>query len=66
MALNYIVWNVNPYIFTFPENFPLLGGRPIAWYGLLWALVFLFGYWIMKKIFIKKILANFLIQMYYI
>ena len=58
MALNYIVWNVNPYIFTFPENFPLLGGRPIAWYGLLWALVFLFGYWIMKKIFKKENISD--------
>ena len=43
MALNYIVWDVNPYIFVFPEKFPLLGGHPVAWYGLLWAIVFVVG-----------------------
>ena len=32
MILDYIIWDVNPYIFTFPEKFPLLGGRPVAWY----------------------------------
>ena len=53
MALNYIIWNVDPYIFTFPENFPLLGGRPIAWYGLLWALAFVVGYYIIKRMFRK-------------
>lgn len=58
MTLNYIVWNANPYIFTFPENFPLLGGRPIAWYGLLWALVFVVGYYIMKKIYKKEKLGE--------
>jgi len=58
MILNYIVWNVNPYIFTFPENFPLLGGRPVAWYGLLWALVFVVGYYIMKKVYKKEQLGD--------
>ena len=43
MIANYIVWDVNPYILTFPDGFPLLGGRPIAWYGLLWAMVFIVG-----------------------
>lgn len=54
MILNYVVWDVNPYIFTFPESFPLLGGRPVAWYGLLWAMVFVVGYFIMKKIYKKE------------
>ena len=42
MALNYIVWNVDPFIFQFPLP-DFLGGeyRPIAWYGVLWAMVFL-------------------------
>lgn len=58
MTLNYIIWNVNPYIFTFPENFPLLGGRPVAWYGLLWAMVFVVGYYIMRKIYRKESLSD--------
>ena len=58
MILNYVVWDVNPYIFTFPESFPLLGGRPVAWYGLLWAMVFVVGYLIMKKIYKKEGLSD--------
>ena len=58
MILNYVVWDVNPYIFTFPESFPLLGGRPVAWYGLLWAMVFVVGYFIMKKIYKKENLSD--------
>ncbi|MDO5342402.1 MAG: prolipoprotein diacylglyceryl transferase [Bacteroidia bacterium] len=54
MTLNYIVWDVNPYIFVFPENFPLLGGHPVAWYGLLWAMVFIIGYYLIKAIFKKE------------
>jgi prolipoprotein diacylglyceryl transferase len=54
MLLNYIIWDVDPFIFTFPENFPLLGGRPIAWYGLCWAMVFIVGYYIIKKVFKKE------------
>lgn len=58
MIFNYVVWDVNPYIFTFPESFPLLGGRPVAWYGLLWAMVFVVGYFIMKKIYKKEGLSD--------
>lgn len=58
MVLNYIIWNVNPYIFTFPESFPLIGGRPVAWYGLLWAMVFIVGYYIMKKVYKKENLSD--------
>ena len=58
MTLNYIIWDVNPYIFTFPENFPLLGGRPVAWYGLLWALVFVVGYYVMRKMYRKEKLSD--------
>ena len=54
MTLGFIVWDVNPYIFTFPENFPLLGGRPVAWYGLLWAMVFVVGYYVMRKVYRKE------------
>ena len=58
MALNYIVWDVNPYIFVFPEKFPLLGGHPVAWYGLLWAIVFVVGYYIMKKVYRKENISD--------
>lgn len=58
MTLNYIIWDVNPYIFTFPEWLPLLGGRPIAWYGLLWALVFVVGYYVMRKMYRKENLSD--------
>lgn len=47
MLLNYIVWDVNPYIFH-------IGERPIAWYGLLWAMVFIIGYYIMKNIYKRE------------
>ena len=58
MTLNYIIWDVNPYIFTFPEKFPLLGGRPVAWYGLLWAMVFVVGYYVMRKMYRKENLSD--------
>ena len=51
MILNYIVWDVDPFIFHLPD---FLGGRPIAWYGLLWAMVFIVGYYIMKKVYKKE------------
>lgn len=54
MTLSSIVWDVTPNIFTFPENFPLIGGRPVAWYGLLWALSFVIGYYIMKRMYKKE------------
>lgn len=54
MNLGYIVWDVNPYIFVFPEKFPLLGGHPVAWYGLLWAMVFIVGYYLIKRIYKKE------------
>jgi prolipoprotein diacylglyceryl transferase len=58
MTLNFITWDVNPYIFIFPENFPLLGGRPVAWYGLLWTLVFVVGYYVMRKMYRKENLSD--------
>ena len=55
MALNYIVWDVDPFVFQLPD---FLGGRPIAWYGVLWAMVFLVGYYIMKRIYKKENLSD--------
>ena len=47
MLFNYVVWDVDPYIFH-------IGSRPIAWYGLFWAMVFIVGYYIMKSIYKKE------------
>jgi prolipoprotein diacylglyceryltransferase len=54
MLLNYIVWNVRPEIFILPETFPLIGGFSVRWYGLLFALGFVFGYLILQKMFKKE------------
>lgn len=47
MILNSIVWNVDPEIFR-------IGGFAIRWYGLLFALGFVFGYIIIGRIFKKE------------
>lgn len=44
--LNYIVWEVDPNIINEPLT--------IRWYGLLFALGFVLGYQVLKKIFIKE------------
>lgn len=47
MVFDYIVWNVNPVIFS-------LGALQVRWYGLLWALGFLFGYMIIGKMYKRE------------
>lgn len=47
MLLNYITWNVDPVLIH-------LGSLQIRWYGLLWALGFLIGYFIMRRIYRKE------------
>ena len=47
MLLNYITWNVDPVLFS-------LGPFQIRWYGLFWALGFLFGYFIMRGIYRRE------------
>ena len=47
MLLNYITWNVDPVLFS-------IGSLSVRWYGLLWALGFLFGYFIMRKIYRRE------------
>lgn len=51
MMLNYITWNVRPEIFIIPQDVWLIGGFSVRWYGLLFALGFVFGYILMQKIF---------------
>ncbi|PKP39212.1 MAG: prolipoprotein diacylglyceryl transferase [Bacteroidetes bacterium HGW-Bacteroidetes-15] len=46
MLINYIVWNVDPEIFS-------IGPLSIRYYGVLWALSFLLGYLLFEK-FVKK------------
>ncbi len=47
MIVNYINWDVDPEIFS-------IGFVSIRWYGLLFAAAFIFGFWVMKKIFEKE------------
>ena len=58
MILNYIVWNVDPNIFTLPQDWPLIGGFSVRWYGLLFAMSFAVGYIIMQRIFKNENIPN--------
>lgn len=51
MTLQIIPWNVDPEIFR-------IGSFAIRWYGLLFASGFVFGYYIMKKIFANEGLGD--------
>lgn len=55
MFLNYIVWKPNPEIFDITISG--LGTLAPRWYGLLFALGFVFGYIIMLRIFKKERIA---------
>ena len=56
MLLNYIHWNVDPEIFHVNFNAPILGEVDLAvrYYGLLFALGFVVGYFIMQRMFKKE------------
>lgn len=47
MTINYITWNVDPVAFS-------LGPVEVRWYGICWALGFLFGYLLMSKVYKKE------------
>ncbi len=48
--LSFITWNVDPALFHFPEFIPLLGGREVRWYGLLFATGFALGAYLVYRI----------------
>jgi len=54
MLTNFIVWDIRPEIFILSDTIPLIGGFSIRWYGLLFALGFVFGYLILQKMFKKE------------
>ncbi|MFK5856743.1 MAG: prolipoprotein diacylglyceryl transferase [Bacteroidota bacterium] len=54
MLTNYIVWNIRPEIFILPDDLPLIGGFSVRWYGLLFAMSFIFGYIILQRMFKKE------------
>ncbi len=45
--LDYIVWTVDPILFS-------LGPISVRWYGLMWALGFLVGFWIISKVYQRE------------
>lgn len=53
-----IVWDVSPVMFSFPDWLPLMGGRDVRWYGLLFAASFVVGYFIMQKVFRREHIHN--------
>jgi len=47
MLWNYITWNVDPVLIH-------LGALQIRWYGLLWALGFFIGFYVMRRMYRKE------------
>lgn len=45
--LNFITWTVNPVLFS-------VGPISVRWYGLMWAIGFLVGYWIVSKVYARE------------
>ena len=54
MLINYIIWDIRPEIFVLSDDLPLIGGFSVRWYGLLFALGFIFGYLILQRMFRKE------------
>lgn len=52
--LSFIIWEAMPEFFQFPDFIPLLGGRPVRYYGLLFALGFLISQQILFYIYRKE------------
>jgi prolipoprotein diacylglyceryl transferase len=52
--LSFITWDFSPTWFHFPDFLPLLGGREVRWYGLLFAVGFAIGAYIVHQIWKKE------------
>ncbi len=52
--LAYIDWYTSSEIFSLPQWLPLIGGFPIRWYGLMFAMAFLLGYQVLSYFFKKE------------
>ena len=51
MLLNHITWNLDPVLFS-------IGNIHVRWYGLMWALGFLLGYFVMRKIYRREKMSD--------
>jgi len=51
MLLNYITWNVDPVLFQ-------LGALQVRWYGLLWAVGFFLGYFVLRNIYRHEMVSD--------
>ena len=49
--LDFIHWTVDPVLFSF-------GPLSVRWYGLMWAIGFLVGYWIVTKVYEREGIAE--------
>ena len=47
MILSYITWDVNPVFFS-------IGSFQVRWYGMCWALGFLFGYLLLGRVYKRE------------
>ncbi len=47
----FVIWQPDPYIIE-------IFGRPIAWYGVFWALAFLIGYYIVRSMFRREMSSD--------
>ncbi len=54
MMLTYLIWDALPEFFHFPDFLPIIGGRPVRYYGLLFALGFIISQQIMFYIYRKE------------
>lgn len=54
ILLAFIHWNPSPEIFSIPGSWPLIGGYGLRWYGVLFSLGFVVGYYIMLGVFKRE------------
>jgi len=51
MILSYITWNADPVLFT-------IGSMQVRWYGLCWAVGFLFGYLLLGRVYKREKMSS--------